>query len=137
MLKSIEFNQPLLHLLCIAPGIRFRAFLIEYQLLVFIALVIQHYSSSLIKCIVRVQKMAPPAYLCDVCGKFFSSKFNVDTHRRNVHSTEERSTFTCQLCNKAFNRKSSLKRHVGEKHTNRSFSCSISGPRKKKSFLGT
>ena len=47
-------------------------------------------------------------YLCEVCNKAFSKKYQLTTHQR-IHSGERH--YVCDVCNKTYSEKSKLIRH--------------------------
>nr|CAI5826219.1 unnamed protein product [Callosobruchus analis] len=61
-------------------------------------------------------------FACDICGRSFASRRNVDEHRR-IHTNER--PYVCDLCGKSFKQKASLFVH-GRSHTdNFPFKCSF------------
>ncbi|XP_050438560.1 zinc finger protein 354A-like isoform X1 [Adelges cooleyi] len=52
-------------------------------------------------------------YQCDICGRSFSEKRNVDDHRR-IHTGER--PFVCETCGKSFAQRSSMKIHWKQMH---------------------
>lgn len=51
---------------------------------------------------------------CDICGRVFSSKHNLRSHREVVHFNIRR--FSCSVCNKSFARADRLARHCRTQH---------------------
>lgn len=51
---------------------------------------------------------------CDICGRVFSSKHNLRSHREVVHFNIRR--FACSVCNKSFARADRLARHCRTQH---------------------
>ena len=48
-------------------------------------------------------------YPCDICGRSFRQKGNLNQHM-DIHTDKRK--FQCCMCNKTFNRKNTLKRHM-------------------------
>lgn len=59
-------------------------------------------------------------YDCEICGRTFSSKENLNSHIQEEHSVK-----TCDVCGQTFNDKNSLNKHKKEKHH---FECKECGP---------
>ena len=55
------------------------------------------------------KQIQDPQYVCDICGKMYKSKSNLETHIRIHDGT---SLFNCEFCGKLFTQKISLKRHL-------------------------
>lgn len=53
-------------------------------------------------------------HVCDICGKRFSRKFNLNTHIKCVHSDEK--DYVCSFCKRAFNHSSNLRKHIKTVH---------------------
>lgn len=51
-------------------------------------------------------------FLCDICGKNFSSKPNLTTHRNMHRPKEKRKYFECYICETTFSYKKSLIHHM-------------------------
>ncbi|KAL1513114.1 hypothetical protein ABEB36_002576 [Hypothenemus hampei] len=58
---------------------------------------------------------------CDICGRHFATKRNVEEHRR-IHTNER--PYVCDTCGKSFKQKASLFVHNRSHSTEFSFSCS-------------
>lgn len=54
----------------------------------------------------RVEKKSRFEHICDVCGKQFRQKYNINQHRK-THFT----TFSCGNCGKSFSRNNTRKTH--------------------------
>lgn len=50
-----------------------------------------------------------PQYICDICGKMYKHKSNLEMHLEIHNGT---SGFTCEFCGKLFSQKISLRRHL-------------------------
>ncbi|KAJ4433544.1 hypothetical protein ANN_15853 [Periplaneta americana] len=61
-------------------------------------------------------------FMCDVCGKTFTQKVNMQQHVK--HHTGER-PFACEKCGKCFAEKSHLNRHYSFHSEKRPFQCTI------------
>ena len=53
---------------------------------------------------------------CDVCDKDFSTKFNLDQHKRCAHYVATKAVFSCQFCGFITKYKTSLTRHTKRTH---------------------
>jgi hypothetical protein len=53
---------------------------------------------------------------CNDCKKNFSTKFNLDQHRRVFHDKTHQSPLSCEICDFVTNHKTSLARHVKRWH---------------------
>jgi len=63
-------------------------------------------------------------HACELCGKQFSRKFNLNTHIKCVHSDEK--DYVCNFCNRAFNHSSNLRKHVKTVHSGgKPLSCPV------------
>ncbi|XP_055590191.1 uncharacterized protein LOC129742326 [Uranotaenia lowii] len=63
-------------------------------------------------------------FVCDLCGKDFSTKGNLKSHR-NLHDSAQRQ-FKCEHCEKDFTKKSNLNVHILRAHTVESmFPCAV------------
>ena len=64
-----------------------------------------------------VRKCKPEErFPCSECGKDFSSKFNLEQHKRNIHYEVPRNIFSCKYCDFISKHKTSMTRHVKRKH---------------------
>ncbi|XP_037772950.1 zinc finger protein 271-like [Penaeus monodon] len=61
-------------------------------------------------------------FVCEVCGKKFSHKSNINIHMR-VHTKEK--PYSCDICNKAFSQISDLTRHMRVHTKEKPYSCEI------------
>ena len=55
-------------------------------------------------------------FLCSVCNKSFSSKSNLEQHKKNIHYDGPRNILSCEQCEFITKHKSSLLRHNKRKH---------------------
>jgi hypothetical protein len=55
-------------------------------------------------------------FLCSVCNKCFSSKSNLEQHKKNIHYDGLRNVLSCEQCELITKHKSSLLRHNKRKH---------------------
>ena len=55
---------------------------------------------------------------CDICGKEFSTAYNLRIHVKNVHKGHK--DYKCNSCNKAFTQKGTLDAHTYKKCTRNS-----------------
>lgn len=63
-------------------------------------------------------------HACQLCGKRFSRKFNLNTHIKCVHSDEK--DYICSFCNRAFNHSSNLRKHIKTVHSSdKPFRCQV------------
>ena len=63
-------------------------------------------------------------HACDLCGKRFSRKFNLNTHIKCVHSDEK--DYICSFCSRAFNHSSNLRKHIKTVHSSdKPFRCPL------------
>jgi len=63
-------------------------------------------------------------HVCELCGKCFSRKFNLNTHIKCVHSKEK--DYLCTYCQRAFNHSSNLRKHIKTVHgLEKRIPCSI------------
>ena len=62
-------------------------------------------------------------HTCEICDKSFTTKGNLTTHRKTVHSGEKR--FSCDHCNKCFSTKQSLNDHINTHTGERPHTCSV------------
>ncbi|XP_029644715.1 zinc finger protein 436-like [Octopus sinensis] len=63
-------------------------------------------------------------YVCDVCGKGFSTTGKLSTHHK-IHSRPK--LFNCDVCNKAFSRRDHLRVHKRIHSGERPFKCELCG----------
>ncbi|XP_047468538.1 zinc finger protein 480-like [Penaeus chinensis] len=61
-------------------------------------------------------------FVCEVCGKKFSHKSNINIHMR-VHTKEK--PYSCDICKKAFSQISDLTRHMRVHTKEKPYSCDI------------
>lgn len=65
-------------------------------------------------------------WICDICKKVFTTKYNVGYHIMSVHyRSSDLTPFLCDLCGKSFARKSLLNRHSTVHTGIKRFSCVI------------
>ena len=62
----------------------------------------------------KIQSSMDRVYVCDICGKRFSRKFNLNTHIKCVHSDDK--DYVCTFCQRAFNHSSNLRKHIKTVH---------------------
>ena len=60
---------------------------------------------------------------CDLCGKNFGRRANLNKHRDNVHFKVKK--FACSQCDKRFAQKCDLKKHIASVHEKLQFPCDI------------
>ena len=69
--------------------------------------------------------------VCDICGKYFHTKFNLSMHHLKVHTSEEvkkkEKRFICKICEKGFYHKVNLRNHEFIHLDHKSFSCNTCG----------
>ncbi|XP_026675847.1 zinc finger protein 226-like [Diaphorina citri] len=63
-------------------------------------------------------------YLCDICGKQFTSTNRVNIHKACVHSSTG-NKFECIYCKKKYRRKFDLKEHINKHTGNKPYHCQI------------
>lgn len=61
-------------------------------------------------------KNVDATYKCDVCGKSFFHKLNLQRHLRGAHYAEYKNTITCCNCHEKFSTYEDLYKHLTEKH---------------------
>jgi len=61
---------------------------------------------------------------CDECSQFYSNKFALETHKKNVHRNLQPS-HACAECSNVYKSKSGLKTHIANSHSNRIFQCEL------------
>lgn len=67
-------------------------------------------------------------FLCEVCGKSFSTHLHLKRHIHTVHSKSFQAT--CKICKTELKRKDNLKRHMeihNKEKTNKQLLCEICG----------
>ena len=63
---------------------------------------------------------------CDICGKHFSSKWNLRQHKEIVHEGKKLFKFKCDRCEKSFTRPHHLNKHVDTVHKNKKiYNCDL------------
>lgn len=55
-------------------------------------------------------------FLCALCNKFYTSRYNLKAHERNIHGKNARPA-TCEVCLKVFKNEDALRTHTYYKHT--------------------
>lgn len=55
-------------------------------------------------------------FLCGRCNKFYTSRYNLKAHERNIHGKDARPAL-CELCQKTFKNEDALRTHTYYKHT--------------------
>ncbi|XP_060520870.1 zinc finger protein 91-like [Cylas formicarius] len=66
-------------------------------------------------------------YLCDTCGKEFSSKYRLERHIRATH--EGVKPYVCQFCRRSFTGKDTMKKHERIHTGEKPYSCEYCGKR--------
>ncbi|XP_013103094.2 putative zinc finger protein 66 [Stomoxys calcitrans] len=61
-------------------------------------------------------------HVCNICGRSYKSKTNLNAHIRSTHSTN-RKTFNCNVCDKIFYTTYAFKGHMSKHSGERSFAC--------------
>lgn len=72
---------------------------------------------------IHVRRHAESKALCNVCGKWLSSRNNLSKHYRAVHLNEKK--FECPICHHRFTSSFRLKNHINSHQGIRAYSCKI------------
>ena len=67
---------------------------------------------------------------CDICGKKYNSKFNLNRHIHSKHSNEPKKTAQCHICGQTCSSDYFVRLHIARKHQEnrpRKFLCDICG----------
>jgi len=67
----------------------------------------------------------PTEYKCDICGKVYSAKKSLIRHMRTHSASEKPPQFTCDQCEDKFTTRGQLTDHVYNKHSKKTYSCTI------------
>lgn len=71
-------------------------------------------------------KFSPQPFLCDICGRGFTTKGLCSSHQK-THSGQDNRRFPCQVCRKLFVSKSYLKTHLNIHTGEKPFICEVCG----------
>ncbi|KAI5711718.1 hypothetical protein M8J75_002666 [Diaphorina citri] len=66
------------------------------------------------------QQVDCSVFLCQTCGKIFSTSAGMKQHVRRIHTTE---TYICDICAKSFHMKFNLAQHIKTHASSRPFVC--------------
>ncbi|KAJ1565510.1 hypothetical protein HK096_002384 [Nowakowskiella sp. JEL0078] len=81
-------------------------------------------SNDVITKLMQLERLKRKIFACDYpfCGKSFTRKYNLDSHKTAAHTANR--PFVCDICKASFSRTHDLRRHVRSLHADdRPFEC--------------